>query len=712
MANLGIIGDIERANKRLKSPEEMLAKGLTMPFNNTNSGSRKIMYSTQIEHLLALTNPEIPLVGTGFENSYGYKSSSFIKSHDELVVIDKVFLNDKCYIIVRDTQGMYDVIERVSYTHITETYGYLYNNEFLDNLRIGDTIEKGVTIKKSMAFDENDNRMDGINLITTYLSTEHTKEDGITVSDRAAKKLSSPLIKKIPITINDNYIPLNIYGDDENYKSFPDIGEHTKDNILCALRIERREESLFSQSRERLKKIMMSDDVYTVQGKVIDINIYCNNPEVLNEQHYSQLKKYYTIKTDFNRRLVDVVGPIINSGAPCGYALQKLYYNCKSALEGTQYLKDNIFSNTIIEFVVLEEIPVDVGDKIANRYGGKGVVSEVRPEHLMPRLDNGKYVEVIFNSSTCVNRENAGQLLETSINHISSRIIEYIDTSVLHADEAIEEYLKFLSILSPDEGYYTRKMIERLDEDTKVEFLQCLTEDMGIIVSLLPISETVSIDIIDRLYKEFPYATQYKVTVPLKDSMGNIRHVPARRKLVAGSQYIYRLKQYAEEKLSAVSLSATNLRNENSRNSSKKNYKSIYSKTPIKFGEMETGDLNHLGAEIVVENLMLYSASPHGRRLAEQLLVDDPFDIDIKLDDNAKNRSVEIMNAYLLSMGLELVITKRRKQMITPIMKHAIKKIPQYAIVKDAITKINHDRELVQQARNHLDELIDPIRKF
>ena len=168
---------------------------------------------------------------------------------------------------------------------------------------------------------------------------------------------------------------------------------------------------------------------------------------------------------------------------------------------------------------------------------------------------------------------------------------------------------------------------------------------------------------------------QYKVQVPQRDSMANIRYIEARRTLVVGRQYIYRLKQYAEEKFSAVSLSATNIKNENSRNTSKKNYKSIYSKTPIRFGEMETGDLAHLGMENVIINLMLHSASPHGRRLTEELLTGNPFEIDIKLDDMSKNRSVEILNAYLLTMGLELEfkkIPKKKRQVMLKKVMHYI----------------------------------------
>lgn len=83
---------------------------------------------------------------------------------------------------------------------------------------------------------------------------------------------------------------------------------------------------------------------------------------------------------------------------------------------------------------------------------------------------------------------------------------------------------------------------------------------------------------------------------------------------------------------------------------------------------METGNLIHLGAELVVQMLMLYSTSPHARRLTSSMLTDDPFNIDVKLDMESKNRNAEILNVYLKTMGLKLVFEKIPKKKIMPLM--------------------------------------------
>ena len=132
--------------------------------------------------------------------------------------------------------------------------------------------------------------------------------------------------------------------------------------------------------------------------------------------------------------------------------------------------------------------------------------------------------------------------------------------------------------------------------------------------------------------------------------------------MVIGKIYNYRLKQYAEEKFSVTSLSATNLKNLNTRSKANKVYETKFTKTPIMFGPMESGDLAHLGMQYVVMNLMLYSSSPQARRLFEQLLIGDPYNIDIRLDKDSKNRNAEIINALFKTMGLRLVFEKIPKQ--------------------------------------------------
>lgn len=199
--------------------------------------------------------------------------------------------------------------------------------------------------------------------------------------------------------------------------------------------------------------------------------------------------------------------------------------------------------------------------------------------------DTGKHIDICFNSSTCVNRLNDGQLKETSLTHIGERILQFVSMTMSNdTDSALYEIIRFISMCSPDQGEMLSRLIDHYTSEEKDILLQSFLDNECIFLSLLPASESLTLDDLDKIYKEFPYAVQHQILAPIVDSRGNIRYAIARRPLVCGKMYIYRLKQYAEEKFSVTSLSSVNLRNENTRSKSSKNFKSLHSNTPIKFG--------------------------------------------------------------------------------------------------------------------------------
>ena len=136
------------------------------------------------------------------------------------------------------------------------------------------------------------------------------------------------------------------------------------------------------------------------------------------------------------------------------------------------------------------------------------------------------------------------------------------------------------------------------------------------------------------------------------------------------ARYCQLVKQYAEEKFSATSLSATNLRGENTKSKAARDYKLLYSNTPIRMGNMEILDLDHLGPEIVITALLLHSVSPHARKLVEEFSTGDPYITNIRLDDESKNRQAEIVDTYFRAIGLKLEFIKRKKKKECPIIQY------------------------------------------
>ena len=689
LKNMNVKNVINDLRNRIDKPEHMLGRSLLQPFCNTNSGSRKLMHSTHLEQRLPLLHPEVPIIQTGYENEFGKYASSFYKAEEDYVVLSKIqkfdnIPNQHYFLIVQNIKtGELDIIEKVDYEFITETYGFLYDNSVLDSLEPVDPtsmnananniINKDEVYKKSLAYDEYNNRRDGVNLLTAYISTTKNTEDSVIISESAAKKLASPLIKPVTVIINENDILLNIYGNEYEYKSFPDIGEEVVDNLLTAVRREKKEESLYTHSYNRLTDFLMSDDKFIVSGKVIDIDIYCNNPETIDQSLYNvQIKKYKDNKLRYLNEIVYSVKSIQeanNNELPMTYELQKFLYEANRVLEGVQYINDRPFTGTILKITILEENEIKVGDKVSDRYGGKGVVSFILPDNEMPIIaHNRQPVDILFNSCTCVGRLNPGQMFETSTTFIGKRLIDFILLNVLDVDEALDLVREYMQLTGTQMSEFLEDLTDPNNSDfVKESYLNSIVNDKGIMLSLEPISNSMTIDQLAKIYDEFPWAKQYEMIMPIKDSNGRIRYTKSRRPMTVGNKYIYRLKQYGEDKFSATSLSATNIRNLNTRSKANKQYKAPYTTTPIRLGDMEFGNLAHMGVEIEAGIMLMYSASPHGRRIVQNLYTGDPFDVNIKLDNKAKNRNIEIINARLKTCGYRLEFRKVPKTLKSPV---------------------------------------------
>lgn len=670
-----------------KDLEQALGRGAIQPFNAANSGSRKLMHSIHEYQAPEPINGEKPILETGNEILYGDKSSSIVKLDSDYIVLAKIpkfsFNPDHHYILIlKDVYSNKTIMhERISYKFNIEVYGYLYNNQVADSLQVGMTVPKNTIIRKSLAYDKYMNRTPGKNLLTLYLSDERNLEDSVILLDETANDFAIPIFHPVTIIKNPNDIMLNLYGNDEIYKCWPDIGEYVN-SILVALRRENKETASYSQAYDKLREIMISDDTFTTKGKVVDIDVYCNNPDLLSNSIYtSQMYMYYAETMRFNSDIVNVMTNLKCQGLEFSYELEKLYTNAKRILSGAKYSDDPSAkkepADSIIKFMIIEERPIEIGDKMVDRYGGKGVVSYILPKEQMPKLPDGRPIQIIKNQLTTYGRENIGQLMELDTTFIGRKIIEFISTGVLKTEEALTLIYQYYSMFSGKLAESFAQWVNALNSEEQDLLVNMFVEDGCIHMSLSPINECINIDQLCNIYNQFPWIQKEYLTVPIEDSNGNFRQVKSLRPTVCSWIYNYRLKQFAEEKFSATSLSSTNLTNMNTKSNASKGYKEPFPNTPIKWGNMESGNWAHLdpkiGSMYTIVNHMLHSLSPHARREVEQMQTGDPYHVDIRLNTMASNRAVEIVNCYLKTMGYRIKFVPVRVVRKTPVVIKPVK---------------------------------------
>ena len=65
---------------------------------------------------------------------------------------------------------------------------------------------------------------------------------------------------------------------------------------------------------------------------------------------------------------------------------------------------------------------IQAGDKIAGRYGNKGVIYRVRAIEDMPYMEDGRPVDVVLNPLSVTSRMNLGQILESSLGLVAKKL--------------------------------------------------------------------------------------------------------------------------------------------------------------------------------------------------------------------------------------------------------------------------------------------------
>lgn len=586
--------ELENIEQKYKGRSEMMLGKNVLTLANRLNSSRALMWSSQTDQITVLENPEFPRVFTGFENLVGKYSSAYHEADSDKQVVAKIRKfsesDDHVYLLViyDKKKHYYDVIERVPGERLTETYGYKFNNECIDSIKEDDTINKGDVLFKSTSFDENMNYCYGVNANTIYITDDRVIEDPVAITESFAAKLVSIEYDVLKISLNDNDLLLNLYGDNTTYKCFPEIGEEVVDSMVAVKRRINYAEALFSL--QNMKKILNSDIPYyaphALQGTIVDINVYSNKQieDIPNNPFNRQLINYLQMEQDYSEKIVEVLGDIMESGAEYSDDLSEIFIRAKRRLDPDRKWQDQnkkVFNNMVLYLTVEKRIPVVVGSKLCGRFGDKGVISSIVPDDEMPILETGERADMRCSIIGVGARLNGGQLIEVELNFLANRIIDIIrDLPNIEDKKAI--LFRFLRIACNNKGNAYAELVETqvnaMNLMEQVELFESLEKTYDLKI-LQPPMENISIEQIGEIYDTF----NLKPMKAYVEKFGRL--VPILRDVVIGQKYIVKLKHHPKSKMSARSTGFINSKDLPTKSSSSKQNQSVYSNTA----------LNHLG---------------------------------------------------------------------------------------------------------------------
>jgi len=339
-----------------------------IPFLQSNQGNRAMMAAKQLEQAVALQDREVPLVQVKSEGPATFEQivggfSSHLSPTDGTVM--KVGTDG---IIIRDKEGK---------RHEVQLYDNFPLNDDKSVMNSTPLVNKGDEVKKGQVVGDTNFTRDGVlsmgrNLRVAYMPWKgYNYEDGIVISEGAAKKLTSEHMFRNSVTSEKNIIL-------DKKKFNAEVGAVTP--------------------KEQMDKL--DDQAVIREGEVVhpgDILIGAlRREEVTPEQQKMGL---------FAKRLIKPVRPRMTT------------WDKDVPGEVTRVTKHGKKTTVYVKALT----PADIGDKIVGRHANKGIITNVVPDNEMPQTADGTPAEVLLNPTGVPGRINLGQVLETAASKIARK---------------------------------------------------------------------------------------------------------------------------------------------------------------------------------------------------------------------------------------------------------------------------------------------------
>ena len=281
----------------------------------------------------------------------------------------------------------------------------------------------------------------------------------------------------------------------------------------------------------------------------------------------------------------------------------------------------------MVRVYVAQKRQLQVGDKVANRHGNKGVVSKIMAPEDMPYLEDGTPVDIVFNPLGVPSRMNLGQILETHLGEVARLTGQKFETPVFDSvtEAAIKEMLEVAAAerlqKRKDEGFeLDKREIEVLERAGKLGVIDAPAEDYE--KAQMQLSRTGKSILFDGRTGE-----------------------PISGPVVVGIMYVMKLYHMVEDKLHARSTGPYSLITQQPLGGKAQN-------GGQRFGEMEVWALEAYGAaHVLQEMLTIKSDDIDGRDAAYQSIVKGE-----EVSGSTIPESFKVLLKELHSLGLDVEV--------------------------------------------------------
>lgn len=665
------------------------------PFVNFTSSQRLNMFSSNIVQSLIVRDPEMPNISSGYEReflNYTFNPTRMERNGTTIHVLPKYRTNigsqpiklTPAYVVIYigEDDDLIHCMTVPTYMRGIDGFGYMMEiNHRMLSPNLG--LQKGDCIAHSHAVQGSKYCL-GRNANVCYITMKETVEDAFCISESFAKHMESTGIKTLTIDIGRNDVPLNLYGDADDYKFLPDIGEYVReDGIICALR-QVNDATIISDMNELSLTIPQyaHDSVFYAAApgaQIIDIDVAVNRSKKVKTPDYifSQMDKYIAGNMHFYQRIMDIYQQecISNKRAPAP-EFNTLVTRAASMM--TAFNKSgNVFDlvrrsppkftrkSELIEFMQVVvtyryDNVISLGHKFTGRDGAKGVVSAIIPDKDMPVNDFGVCADICKAPEANLNRMNLGQIYEQFLNCLIYEVVEKVKITS-NIDIAYSYILEFIRDVNPDYADVIESVVKTSNQ--RAEFVGEIIKTERIIIVVPSFLNTLTPEWC--LYMSDKYKVRVSpVSYNLYDDEHNfLRRVRTKKNIYIGKKYLFVLCKIPYARACGVAyVNQYKIPIRIKERKVKEGYP--VGLTPIRLGEDEVRNLSMvIGEDMTYRIISLYANSPEGTdELVETLLTaDKPTQIEWILSDNAAltagNQTIKVYNHLMNTCGVDSVYT-------------------------------------------------------
>ncbi len=642
------------------SPETVAMNGVN-PFICNSSSPRSYMFGSQFTQVVVLNSSEERIVTTGVEHIMGAEAFTVeVEKDSEIIaIVPRGIPTDPLdiTIIYREMEtGLYDLVVIPKYHSLHKYFGFEYkwDMERITDMVVGRTIVGGTILATTPGRTENNGYGFGLNLNTCMMSHPDVAEDAVIISDVTAEKCRFNIFTKIVAEYGPDKYPLNLYGDEKVYKTFPEVGEYVRDDgVVLALR--NTSKTLAPCLSSRLDNMTYDprfDEVQYVKdigdaSKVIDVKVY-HSPKNKREPYSGtcdEITKYSDELVTYHKKLLAIYDKLNRSNRSGDLVVGNEFNRVLVYAQGvTNDIKDHRIIKSYrkellniyrIEITLQSTVIPKSGFKFTGINGDKGVNATIRPQHLMPKDKNGVYADILMDHISTSSRLNIGRLYEQYVSG-ASMVLKDLVLKTFITDQLPSISRLPASDFKPAFGLYLEllKLIGDIqyDEYSKMTNLEDIKE---LICHCIKYNFTIlfRVDNNKRAYRVIPDIYHSKFA-PLKDNImlidpdtGKVEVSDA--KIIIAPLYHMLVNKTGDTYLSTASSKMNHFGFPVSENKQSKN-KLPWNNTPTKvLGETETRTyLGYVGREFTAE-FKDRGTSLESQRLIHNTLLTSPDPMNI-----------------------------------------------------------------------------------